>query len=116
MAKNIQIKNKVLNKEQLDKVVDRNFNFFAPVDTAEEELTVDEFFTAYDSLYYEIPIEGDSGSHAYLIKKSSELADYDRTTEDIQPLLDEIATLRRELLNQQQIIIDLNTRLASEQN
>jgi len=114
MAKDIQIKNKVLNKEQLDKVVDREFTFFTSPETADDELTVDEFFTAYDNLYYEIPVEGDSGSHAYLIKKSSELADYDRTTEDIQPLLDEIATLRRELLNQQQIIIDLNTRLASE--
>lgn len=114
MAREVQIKNKVYNKEQLDKVVDRNFSFFTDTAIEEDQLTVDEFFVEYDRLYYEIPVKGETNSHEFLAARSIEISNYDQNTQNIEPLLDEIATLRQELLTQQELIIDLQTQLASD--
>lgn len=61
--------------------------------------TVDDFFILYNKLFYEIPKNGDLNSHEYIIKTSSEYINYSKTNEDIQVLLDEIASLRQELLD-----------------
>ena len=108
MANEIKIQKTVFNKEQFDKVIDRSFKTYAQPAPIEEEPTVEDLFTLYDSLYYEIPIEGEK-SHTTLIERSSELVDFDSTTEDIQPLLDEIAILREQILEYQQQLIEANT-------
>ena len=108
MAKEIKIQKTVFNKEQFDKVVDRSFKTYAQPAPVEDEPTVDDLFALYDSLYYEIPIEGEK-SHTTLIEKSSELVDFDNTTEDIQPLLDEISILKEQILEYQQQLIEANT-------
>mgnify|MGYP003671772995 CR=1 FL=1 len=87
MANDIKIEKTVYTKEEFDKVVDRDFKTFAQPAPAVVELTVDEFF--------------------------NELVGIDKETEDIQPLLDEIANLRENLLQNQQEILDLNTKLAN---
>jgi hypothetical protein len=113
MANEVRIKKTVYNKEQLDKVVDRSFKTFAqPVPEEEAQITVEEFFLAYEDLYFEIPIEGENNSHQYLIQRSSELVDFEKDTQDIQPLLDEIAQLRQLNLDQQQQIIELTGQIA----
>ena len=113
MANEVRIQKTVYKKDQLDKVVDRSFSTFAQPEAVEEDtLTVEEFFTAYEDLYYEIPPEGERNSHNYLIQRSSELVDFEKDTTDIQPLLDEIAQLREQNLNLNQQIIDLTTQVA----
>ena len=113
MARDIQLKNKVYSKEQLDKVVDREFSFFTEdQEELDQPITVEEFFTAYEDLYYEIPLKGENQSHSYLSQRSSELIDFEKDTTDIQPLLDEIAILRQQLLTSQEEIIELrNTQI-----
>lgn len=87
------------SKEQLLKTKDRNFStFLAPEDTFEPEISVSEFFELYEQLFFKIPPEGTSNSHRYLVNKSTTLLNMDQDTLDIQPLLDEIARLREELL------------------
>ena len=58
--------------------------------------------TYENKLYFEIPLQGDD-SHTTLITESSKLVEFEKDTEDIQPLLDEIASLRlqNQELNQQ---------------
>jgi hypothetical protein len=109
MANEVQIRKTVYRKEQFDKVVNRNFTTFSQPPAVEEETTIDQFFELYEQFYFEIPIEGDTNSHRYLIQRSSELVDFEKDTQDIQPLLDEIATLRTRLLEAQQELIDANT-------
>jgi len=109
MANEVQIKKTVYQKEQFDKVVDRNFTTFSQPPVQEDEITLDQFFDLYEQFYFEIPIEGDTNSHRYLLQRSSELVDFEKDTQDIQPLLDEIATLRTRLLEAQQELIDANT-------
>lgn len=109
MSKDIQIRKTVFSKDNFEKVIDRSFKTFAQPLVAEEQMTVEQFFAAYENLYYDIPPEGETNSHQYLIQKSSELVDFDKNTDDIQPLLDEIAQLREEILSYQQQLIAANT-------
>jgi len=108
MAKNISIKKTVYKKDTFGKVVDRSFKTFTQPLTVEQERTIEQFFSDYDSLFLEIPAEGDIQSHQYLITKSSELVDFEKDTTDIQPLLDEISQLRAQVLEYQEQLIEAN--------
>lgn len=108
MAKNVNIKKTVYEKDNFDKVVDRSFKTFAQPLPVESERTLEEFFDDYERLYYEMPVEGESKSHRYLINRSSELVDFEKDTQDIQPLLDEIAQLREQILTYQEQLIEAN--------
>src|SRR6056300_1723938 len=106
MAK-VDLRKTVYNKDQFSRVVGgREFTTFG-VEAAVDEFTVQDFFQEYENLFLSIPIRGGSSSHEYLVRKSGELVGFQRTTEDIQPLLDEIASLRDQLLTLQQENIDL---------
>ena len=102
MAKQ-RISKTVFDKENFDKVIDRSFKEYLQPAVEEDEMSVEEFFVEYDRLFYDIPPEGEVDSHRFLITRSSELVDFEKDTEDIQPLLDEIASLRlqNQELNQQ---------------
>lgn len=109
MANEIKIQKTVFDKNNYDKVIDRGFKSYAQPAPIEEEPTVEFFFELYEQLYYEIPPEGDTNSHQYLIKKSLEIVDFQKDLQDIQPLLDEIAQLRTQILEYQQQLIEANT-------
>ena len=109
MANDVQIQKTVFNSTEFGKVVDRNFSTFTqPVPVVDTD-TVDEFFRLYEKLYFVIDVEGETNSHEYLVRRSSELINFEANTEEIQPLLDEIAQLRGELLQANQQILDLET-------
>ena len=55
-------------------------------------------------------MEGENNSHQFLLKKSSELTKLEQTSEDIQPLLTEIAQLRQQLLDANKQIFELEKR------
>lgn len=107
MAKErVRIQKEVYRSDQFNNLVDRQFNTFTkPVEEVDTD-TVEELFRLYDKLYYSIPVEGEENSHQYLLQKSSELTDFEKTTEDIQPLLDEIAQLRQQNLELNQQIFE----------
>lgn len=109
MDNSIQITKTVFSTDKFSKVVDTSFKTFTQPVLAEDTDTPEELFRLYEKLYYSIDITGETNSHEYLIKKSSELVNFDRVTEDIQPLLDEIAQLREQNLALNQQIIDLET-------
>jgi hypothetical protein len=109
MANDIQIQKTVFSKSAFSRVVDNSFRTFVQPIEEEDLDTVDELFRLYDKLYFDIDITGESNSHEFLIQKSSELLNYDAITQDIQPLLDEIAQLRTELLAAEQQILTLET-------
>ncbi len=111
MANDIQIQKTVFSNPEFGRVVDSTFSTFTQPDTGTGLDLTEEFFKLYEDLYYIIDITGETDSHEYLVRKSSELLNFDTVTEDIQPLLDEIAQLRQENLDLNQQILDLETKV-----
>ena len=111
MDSSIEIVKTVFSTDKFNKVVDTSFKTFTQPVPEEDTDTSEELFRLYEKLYYVIDVEGEENSHQYLVKKSSELLTFDRVTEDIQPLLDEISQLREQLLLANQQIIDLETNV-----
>ena len=112
MASNINIQKTVFSTTEFNKVVDSAFTTFTQPVPAEDTDTPEELFRLYEKLYYVIDVTGEVNSHEYLVKKSSELLTFDRVTDEIQPLLDEIAQLRRENLTISQQLLTLETNIA----
>jgi hypothetical protein len=111
MAKErIRLQKDSYNSNQFNTIVDREFRTFSKPIIEVDTDTVEELFRLYDKLFFTIPIEGEINSHQYILQKSSELTDFEKTTEDIQPLLDEIAQLRQQLLDANQQIFDLENQ------
>jgi hypothetical protein len=111
MANDIQLQKTVFGKVDFSKVVDTSFKTFTQPILEEDLDTSEELFRLYDKLYYSIDLEGDANSHRYLVNKSSQLLNFDAVTEDIQPLLDEIAQLREENLALSQQVLTLETKI-----
>tara|TARA_Y100001972_G_C7471372_1_gene240003 strand:+ start:251 stop:613 length:363 start_codon:yes stop_codon:yes gene_type:complete len=111
MAKkyDIRIQKTVLNKDQFDKAIDTSFKTFVDPPSELEGISISEFFNLYENLYYDIPVEGDTNSHEFLVKESGKLVNLERDTTEIQPLLDEITTLRERILDLNNDIIELQT-------
>lgn len=107
MAK-VDLRKTVYNKTQFDKVVGgRDFKTFTTFVAGQDVFTVEDFFREYENLFLTIPINGNTNSHEFIVRKSGELVGFQRSTEDIQPLLDEITSLREQLLEARQEIVDL---------
>ena len=112
MANDVNIQKTVFSTADFNKVVDSTFKTFVQPVPEQDTDTPEELFRLYEKLYYVIDVTGETNSHEYLVKKSSELLTFDRVTEDIQPLLDEIAQLRTDNLNLTQQILTLETNIA----
>ena len=96
MAKEtINLTKTVYNKSQYTKVIDTQFTqLVSPEEgaTGEDTLpTVDEFFTFYEQLFFDIPKFGETNSHEYLIKTSQAYIGNTGLQDDtIQALIDEV--------------------------
>lgn len=93
--------------------IDTTFSqLIPPPPPLEETVSVEEFFDLYNTLFYEIPAEGSINSHTFLIERSYEYIGFtEENDQNIQVLLDEITSLREELLQTQKELRDtqLNT-------
>lgn len=107
MDRNISVEKTVFEKGNFEKVIDTSFKTFVRPATSTETTSVEEFFRIYDEIFFEIPAEGEINSHEYLIRRSSEIVDVSPDSHDIQPLLDEIAQLREQLLLANEQILEL---------
>jgi hypothetical protein len=96
----------VFNKEAYEKTIDTSFSQITPpIPPIEDTMTVEEFFNMYNALFYDIPVEGNINSHAYLVKTSGDYIGTEAISEDVQLLLDEITSLREQLLAANQQIL-----------
>ena len=103
MAK-IDLKKQGFNKYQYKNIIDNKFKDLGVTnlnEALEQENTVDFFFELYNSLFYQIPAEGDTNSHVYLAKTSGEYVNFNANEEEIAALRNEITGLRQQLLEEQ---------------
>jgi hypothetical protein len=112
MSKKIVAFNRqVFNKQKFSDTIDTEFTQL--VETPDETFfdinlaNVEDFFTLYQNLFFNIPKEGDVNSHQFLIKQSSDYVGFEEVNETIQALLDEITELREENLEIRKQNLDL---------
>ena len=112
MSESVNLNKQVYDKRQYTKVIDTSFKQLG-VQTIQEQIdqqpTVNDFFSMYNELFYQIPELGATNSHEYLIKKSSEYISFDANQDEIIALQNEIAQLRIDLLDAQKQVIELQT-------
>jgi hypothetical protein len=105
---NYSLSKTVYNKREYQQVIDTSITQFAPPPPPEEDtITVEQFFTYYTKIFYDIPPQGDTDSHYYLVKTSGEYIKNPNINEDVQILLDEISSLRQQLLDSQQQLVNM---------
>tara|TARA_B100001778_G_C18384960_1_gene537033 strand:- start:66 stop:434 length:369 start_codon:yes stop_codon:yes gene_type:complete len=109
----INIQKTVFNRTEFERVVDRDFKTFVPPVELVDTDTVAELFRLYNKLFLEIPLRNSNSSHEYLIRRSSELVDLDETDDQLQPLLDEIANLRAQLVEASEDVLRLELEKAN---
>ena len=104
MNKKIDLKKKIYSKEEYKNTIDTNFTQLGKKsvpETLDSEVTVNKFFKEYNELFYEIPALGETNSHEFLIKTSTDYIDFEPNQEEIEALQNEISILRRQLLELQ---------------
>ena len=107
MAEEVNLQKTVFDPVKFRKVVDTSFKTFVKPVPVRDTDTIDELFRLYNKLYLRIPAEGDINSHEYLVTESSKIYSIQVQSVDIQPLLDEITQLRRQLLSANQELLAL---------
>ena len=105
---NIEIQSTVVGNDY-NKVIDTEFKTFI-TNPVIDVLTIDEFFQNYEDIFYQIPKEGDVNSHQYILNRTLEYLNLKLANdEEIQLLLDEITSLRRQLLLDAEVIAQTQT-------
>jgi hypothetical protein len=108
----IPVQKTVFNKDTYGRVINTQFSQFLNQDAVEETLsfTVDDFFQLYDELFYQIEKEGDINSHRYILQREADYLGVSISQDDVQALLNEITSLRQQVLEAQQTINDLTKK------
>jgi hypothetical protein len=118
MSTRVELNKTVFDKTKYIRTIDTSFKELLPPQPVEEDttLTIEEFFIAYDTLFFEIPKTG-ANSHNTLILKSTEYVGDEQTNEELDALYAEISTLRTDLLATQKELTDLQiAQLKETQN
>ena len=107
---NYSLNKTVYNKRDYTNVIDTSFTQFTPPPPpVEDTITVEEFFGYYNRIFYDIPTMGSINSHEYLVKTSGQYINASTTNDETQILLDEITSLRQQLLTANQQVLNLQT-------
>lgn len=109
MEKKVNLNKDVFGKNQYEKVIDTSFSQLIEPDSVivtEQLPTVDEFFEDYNTLFFQIPKTGEN-SHEELIIKSTDYIGFQPLNDEIQALTEEITSLRTQLLEANQRLVDL---------
>lgn len=110
MVEQINLNKQVYGTATYTKVIDTEFTqLIAPAEPVEEVVTVERFFQLYEDLFFEIPVIGDVNSHEYLVKRSGEYIGGEILTDNEKALIDEINSLRQQLLEANKSIIDISS-------
>jgi hypothetical protein len=110
MAEELNLSRQVYSTSTYTRVVDTQFReLVAPTEPVEEPVTIDRFFELYDELFFQIPVTGEENSHEYLVKRSSEYIGGEVLTDNEKALIDEINSLRQQLLEANKNIIDISS-------
>ena len=109
------LRREAFNRKQFDDTIDTSFNELGvttiDVSTFDPSLaTVGDFFTIYQTLFFQIPKAGDINSHEFLIKESTEYTQFVAQQAEIDALLAEIDELRAQNV---ELVRDMTNQISS---
>lgn len=108
MEQRVELIKEVYGVNTYRKVIDTEFSqLITREDPDEDEITVEKLFRLYDSLFYQIPLTGESPSHEYLVKRSQEYLGGSVLTNNEKALIEEINSLRQQLLEANKSLTDI---------
>lgn len=107
---NVDLVKQIYGLNTYTKAIDTSFSeLISPVKTpTETAVTVDDFFTYYDQLFFDIPVDGDINSHKYLVERSQQYIGGSVIDAEKQALIEEINSLRQQLLDLNQTFTNIN--------
>jgi hypothetical protein len=110
MSQELNLYREVYGQNTYTRVVDTQFKqLIDPIETnVVQDITVEEFFNLYESLFFEIPINGDVNTHEYLVRRSTEYLGGSVISDNEKALLEEINSLRQQLLDTNSSLIDIS--------
>jgi hypothetical protein len=118
MSETVNIEIIGYSRSELAKTINTEFSeLITPTTTSATTTplpTVSEFFQYYQDLFFQIPKNGETNSHEYLVKTSGEYIGGAQTNEDILALQKEITQLRQDNLEFQQSLINLQPVTGSQ--
>jgi hypothetical protein len=107
----IPVQKTVFNKDSFGRVINTQFSQLLNQNVEETDtFTVDDFFQLYEDLFYQIEKEGDTNSHRYILQREADYLGVSISQDDIQALLNEITSLRQQVLESQTTINELTKR------
>jgi hypothetical protein len=100
----------VYGRNTYTRVVDTSFaELYSPVtaSAAIPSITIEQFFDAYNNLFFQIPATGEVNSHQYLVQRSTAYLGGGVLTANEQAYIAEINSLREQLLQVNQNYLNL---------
>jgi hypothetical protein len=107
---NVELVKEIYGVNTYTKAVDTSFTELV-VPTTEvtaSVITVDQFFQYYDDLFFDIPVSGSINSHVYLVERSQQYIGGSVIDNEKQALIEEINSLRQQLLDLNQSFTSIN--------
>lgn len=97
----IKLQKDTYQEDSYSNIIDKEFKEFDVNQdlTPLTRPTVEDFFKMYNELFYDIPKEGDAETHRALVDRSAQYLGLNVSTESIQALIDEVTSLRQQLLD-----------------
>ncbi len=110
MAEKVNMVKEVYGRNTYTRVIDTKFSELYNEVTASvtPTITVEQFFQYYNDLFFQIPATGEVNTHEYLVKTSTEYLGGPVLSDTERAYIDEINSLRQQLLDQAGDILNVN--------
>jgi hypothetical protein len=111
MSKTVDLVKQVRGLNTYKKAINSSFTELIPppvVSNTPQTITVQQFFDYYNQIFYTIPAKGLNESHEYLVKTSQEYIGGAVLDSEKQALIEEINTLRQQILDLSNTYININ--------
>ena len=100
MTQEVNLIKRVKGSNTYTSVVDTEFRELVTIQQEEiaPTVTVEQFFELYETLFFDIPVDGELNSHKYLVERSTQYLGSGLVDAEKQALIEEINSLRSQLL------------------
>jgi hypothetical protein len=107
---NVDLVKQIYGLNTYVKAIDTRFTelITPPEEIITNPVTVDDFFSYYDQLFFDIPVDGTINSHKYLVERSQQYLGGSVIDAEKQALIEEINSLRQQLLDLNQTFTNIN--------